>query len=228
MSRNVKRVTICLAAAALVTALILIIPGLFMKSLPTALPVKIEKVSFTDSVTADGNIFRNVETGIVSVQMFVAEKDISRVNGDLYAEVTGAGFPGITYKAKIAGIAESAAKLTVGTNVKTVVEVWAQILYPDERLKNGYTATVRILTGAPERKRLLPYDAVSQDADGEYIFVLKGSTAVKRYITTGEELPEGVEIVSGLDEGEEVINVSEDIEDGEAVAVAGSEATDDR
>jgi multidrug efflux pump subunit AcrA (membrane-fusion protein) len=225
MSKNVKRITICLAAASVVTALILLIPGLFMKSLPTALPVKIAKVSVTDSVTAEGNIFRNDETGIVSVQMFVDEKDISRVNCDLYAEVTGAAFPDVVYKAKIAGIASQAAKITTGTNVKTVVEVWAQILYPDEQLKSGYTATVKILTGAPERKRLLPYDIIGQDDGGEYIYVLKNGTAVKRYITTGDELPEGVEIVSGLDVKEEVISVPEDIEDGEAVLL--SEADDD-
>ena len=52
---------------------------------------------------------------------------------------------------------------------------------------------------------ILPYEAVSQDEKGEYVYVYESGRAYKRYIETGEELANGVEILSGLSETEEII-----------------------
>jgi multidrug efflux pump subunit AcrA (membrane-fusion protein) len=228
MTKNAKRVIICLAVAIVLTVLILLIPGFFLKSIPTVSPVKVAKVNYTESVTADGNIYRDEETGAVSVQTFINEKDISHIKTGLKTEITGAAFPDKTYQATVIAIAGTAQKIVVANATKTVVEVWAQIDNPDDTLKSGYTASVKILTGSPEKKRLLPYDVVNQDEVGEYIYVLKGNTAVKRYIKTGDELPEGLEVISGLDENEEVIRVSDGVSDGAEVAVSenGGESND--
>jgi hypothetical protein len=47
--------------------------------------------------------------------------------------------------------------------------------------------------------------------------VLKNNIAVKRYVTLGDELPDGVEVIAGLLENEEVIKVSEGVSDGDEV-----------
>jgi hypothetical protein len=227
MSKNIKRVSICLLVAIILTILILMIPGWMKESLPTANPVKIAKINVTDSVIADGEIFIDESNGNYIVKTFIAEKDISRVRIGQYGSVTGAAFPDSVFEAQVIGIAEGAAKITVGNATKTVVEVWSQILYPDKRLKDGYTSTIEIITGSPEKKRLIPYEAVSQDEGGEYIFVLKGSTAVKRYIKTGEDLPDGIEIVDGLDENEEVITLPEGVGDGDTVVFEGAASDTD-
>jgi multidrug efflux pump subunit AcrA (membrane-fusion protein) len=224
MSKNAKRIAVCLTAAVILTILILLIPGLVMKSIPTVEPVKIAKVSYIESVTATGNIVKNEENGVICVQTFIPEKDISEIRTGLSASVTGTAFPDRIYDAEVIGIASNASKITIGNATKTVVEVWAQILDPDEVLKSGYTAEITIVTGNPEQMRLIPYEAVNQDDGGEYIFVLKNGIAVKRYIKTGDELPEGIEIISGLLENEEVITSAENISDGEEVQLKDNSA----
>jgi multidrug efflux pump subunit AcrA (membrane-fusion protein) len=223
MSKNARRIAICLLAAIVITIIILLIPDFVEKSIPTVEPVKVSKVSYTESVTTTGSIIKNEETGVICVQTFIPEKDISEIRTGLSASVRGTAFPDKTYEAQVIGIASNATKITIGNATKTVVEVWAQILDPDEVLKSGYTADITIVTGSPEHMRLLPYEAVNQDDGGEYIFVLKNGTAVKRYITIGSELPDGVEVISGLLENEEVIKASDVIYDGEEVKLLTSE-----
>jgi hypothetical protein len=225
MSKNARRIAICLLAAIVLTIIILLIPDFVEKSIPTVTPVKIAKVSYTKSVTTAGNIVKNEETGVICVQTFIPEKDISEIRTGLSASVTGTAFPDRTYDAEVIGIASSATKITVGNATKTVVEVWAQILNPDEVLKSGYTADITIITGSPEHMRLIPYEAVNQDDGGEFIYVLKNGTAVKRYIKVGSELPDGIEVISGLLENEEVIKPSEIISDGEEVKLLSPEDT---
>ncbi|MDR0904169.1 MAG: efflux RND transporter periplasmic adaptor subunit [Ruminococcus sp.] len=223
MSKNARRIAICLLTAIVLTIIILLIPDFVEKSIPTATPVKVSKVSYTRSVTTAGNIVKNEETGDICVQTFIPEKDISEIRTGLPATITGTAFPDRTYEAEVIGIASSASKITVGNATKTVVEVWAQILDPDEVLKSGYTADITIITGTPENMRLIPYDAVNQDEVGEFIYVLKNGTAVKRYIKIGSELPDGVEVIAGLLENEEVIKASDVISDGDEVKIISPE-----
>jgi multidrug efflux pump subunit AcrA (membrane-fusion protein) len=157
------------------------------------------------------------------VKTYIPEKDISRIKIGQEGVVTGTAFPDSIYKAQVIGIAEGAGKIIVGNATKTVVEVWSQILSPDKMLKNGYTATIEIVTGDTKRKRLIPYEAVNQDEDGTFIYVLKGSTAVKRYIETGEDLPDGIEVIAGLDENEEVISLPEGVSDGDEVVMENAD-----
>jgi multidrug efflux pump subunit AcrA (membrane-fusion protein) len=224
MTKNLKRIVLCLAIAIILTLLILQIPNWMKKSLPTVSPVKIAKVEVKDTVTVDGEIFIDEGNGNYIVKTYIPEKDISRVKIGQNGSVTGTAFPDSIYEAQVIGIAEDASKIIIGNATKTVVEVWSQILYPDKMLKHGYTATIEIITGDPERKRLIPYEAVNQDEGGTFIFVLKGSTAVKRYIKTGEDLPDGIEVLTGLDENEEVINLPEGVSDGDEVVMENTDS----
>jgi hypothetical protein len=228
MSKNAKRIATCLLAAIVLTIIILLIPDLFTKTVPTVEEVKIRKVSFVESVTTVGNIMKNEDSGAICVQTFIPEKDISGISTGLFATVTGTAFPDREYEAQVIGIAENASKIQVGNATKTVVEVWAQILDPDEFLKSGYTAEITIVTGSEMSMRLIPYEAIAQDDVGEYIFVLKNNTAVKRYVTLGEELPDGVEVIAGLLENEEVIKLSEGISDGDKVTFEYNKNEGDR
>ena len=56
----------------------------------------------------------------------------------------------------------------------------------------------------------LPYESVGQDEDNrEYALVAAEGVLEKRYITTGIELSDGVEVVEGLD-GEELVAVPQE------------------
>jgi hypothetical protein len=54
---------------------------------------------------------------------------------------------------------------------------------------------------------IVPVSAVGEDTEGNFVFVLKADSgsvyrAEKRTITVGELLPEGFEIISGINENE--------------------------
>lgn len=55
---------------------------------------------------------------------------------------------------------------------------------------------------------------MGQDDKGEFVYVLEDNTAVRRYIVTGQELAEGVEVKSGLRDGDFVITVDNDYDGG--------------
>jgi multidrug efflux pump subunit AcrA (membrane-fusion protein) len=224
MSRNAKRAIFCIGISIVLSAVLLLLPGVFKKSAPVAEQVLISKKEYQDIVTADGNILREPFGDTVSVQMYIPERDISKIKIGQKAEIRGDAFPDKTYSAKITDISTSAAKVTAGSVTRTVVEVWAQIDGYDVTLKNGFTARVTIKVGESEIKRLLPYEAVSQDDSGEFVWIAENGFAVKRYIVTGDELPDGVEVVAGLLPDDEIIKLPEGVFEGGRIDVEGDYA----
>ena len=59
---------------------------------------------------------------------------------------------------------------------------------------------------------------VGQDEAGEYVLAVDKSMRLeKRYIKTGRELSEGVEITTGIAEGEYIVRSSEGLKEGDRV-----------
>jgi hypothetical protein len=220
MSRNAKRALFCIGIAIALCILILYLPQLFIRSAPVAEQVFISKKQYQDIVTVDGNIFREPDSQTVSVQMFVPEKEISKIKAGQVAEIRGDAFPDKTYGARITSISPSATKITAGNITRTAVEVWAEIIGTDDTLKSGYSAYVTVKVGNSEEKRLLPYEAVDQDDIGEFVWIAENGKAAKRYIITGDELPDGIEVVAGLIAADEIIKIPEGVTEGGDVAVA--------
>jgi hypothetical protein len=219
MSKNAKKVIFCIAIAIVLCILILFLPRFFIKAAPVAEEVHISKKQYQDIVTVDGNIFREMNSDTVSVQMFVSEKDISKIKAGQVAEISGDAFPGKSYGARITSISPAATKITAGSITRTVVEVWAEIIGTDDALKSGFTAYVTIKVGDSEEKRLLPYEAVDQDDKGEFVWIAENGKATKRYIITGDELPDGVEVIAGLSSEDKVIKIPEGVTDGDEITL---------
>jgi HlyD family secretion protein len=215
-----NKILVTLIIGAAMTAAALIAPEFIKPAVQTAKPVKVQKVEHTDSVEADGGIIRDSATGLTTVVAYVGEEDISYVKVGQKAEITGNGFPDVTYAGTVAEIAEQAEIQRVGSAQAIAVEVKIEVNSPDEKLKTGFSANVRILTSESRLKTIVPYEAVNQDDGGEYLYILKNGTAEKRYILTGTELSDGIEIIEGIADGETVITpLSEDFDGGMPVSV---------
>lgn len=77
----------------------------------------------------------------------------------------------------------------------------------DERIKSGMTANTDILTAKKENVLVVPYRAVSQRDGGRYVQVKVGNVVVEKKVEVGLRGSDGnIEIISGLEEGEEVVN----------------------
>lgn len=216
-----------IAVCGLMTAGLLAAPGMVLKSVPTATVVKVKKVEHVDTVSLSGTIMRNFTKEETYVQTYVSEQDISRVEIGQTAEITGDAFPGIVYTGTVDRISDTASKVQFGNVQKTAVEVKIKIDSPDETLKQGYTASVKLITSEPSTMSLVPYEAVNQDDNGEYVYVLKSGKAEKLYIETGAELSGGIELKTTIYDSEKIITVDELVENGGAVKLAEQEQDND-
>lgn len=102
---------------------------------------------------------------------------------------------------KIQPYASQVGLLTGKPSAKTTVCI--SLAQPTAALKPGYSATVRVTTQVRQDVLLAPYICIGQDEnDREYAFVIRDQKLHKRYISTGLELEDSVEICSGVVEGE--------------------------
>lgn len=216
-----------IAVCGLATAGLLAAPEMVLKSVPTATVVKVEKVEHVDTVSLSGTIMRNFTKEETYVQTYVSEQDISRVEIGQTAEITGDAFPGTVYSGTVDRISDTASKVPFGNVQKTAVEVKIKIDSPDDILKQGYTASVKLITSEPSTMNLVPYEAVNQDDNGEYVYILKEGKAEKLYIETGAELSGGIELKTTVYDNEKIITVDELVENGGAVKLAEKEQAND-
>jgi len=209
-----------MAVCAAVTAGLLAAPSAVLKSIPTATIVEAEKTEYTDDILLSGTIAKNAARDEVCVRTYVSEQDISKVAEGQRAEVTGAAFPDTVYMGMVEWISGTASAVQFGNVKKTAVEIRIKLDEPGEELKQGYTASVRLITSEPDIMTVVPYEAVEQDDGGEFVYILKNGRAEKLYIETGAELPEGVELKTELPEGGRIISLDSEVQEGMAVRLA--------
>lgn len=212
--KAVRAVLICGAAAAALIAA----PNIFIKEPPAAAIVNVSRFEYSDSVSLTGTVLKNKDSAYV--QVFVPEQDISKVELGQSAEITGDAFPEKMYGGTVDKIADTAIRVQSGNISQTAVEVTVKINDTDDILKSGYTASVKLITSEPSIMTVVPYEAVNQDESGEFVYVLRDGRAYKRYVTTGMELSEGLELKTALGENEEIITVDELSENGVSVKIS--------
>ena len=137
----------------------------------------------------------------------VGEADVAKLCEGDSAIITGAGFDGKSYTGSIRRIYPVAHKALSGTVQQTVVDVELVIDSPDEGIKPGFTAKAMLFTQNSGDMLAVPYEAIGQEAEDnrEYVYVYAANRIAKRYITTGRELTDAVEILEGLGAGERVV-----------------------
>ncbi|MBQ3091675.1 MAG: efflux RND transporter periplasmic adaptor subunit [Clostridia bacterium] len=127
-----------------------------------------------------------------------------------------------TYHGYLSGIAPFAATASIleqNTGVHVAVE--AEISDPVANLRPGYSADMQIRTGPAEQAIIVPYHCVAQDEKGEYIlYIAEDRTLVRSDVQTGRELVNGLEILSGLTEGQGIIENPEQYKAGEQVRLS--------
>ena len=89
----------------------------------------------------------------------------------------------------------------------TTVEVWVQVPNPSEKLKPGGTVRVSIIAETIQNTIVVPASALlNSDEGGQKVMVVgKDSTAQERKVVPGVRQGTRVQIVAGLQEGEQVV-----------------------
>jgi HlyD family secretion protein len=185
----------------------------------------------------------------MEAQVNVDENDIVDVALGQEAEIQVDALPGQVVKGVVREIGSSANATGSGTaDQKTEFEIKIAITDPVQTLRPGMTATADIVTKTKEGALSVPLQSVAlrtidqllkkgekrkdaearfkADRDGfvEVVFALEAGKAVARQVTTGIQSEEWIEILTGLEEGEEVVSgsyraISKDLVNGATVKV---------
>jgi HlyD family secretion protein len=185
----------------------------------------------------------------MEAQVNVDENDIVLVEIGQNADVEVDALLDQVLEGVVSEIANSATVAGAGgTEQKTEFEVKVTITDPPPTLRPGMTAAADIFTRTNENALSVPIQSVAvrtvdqltmagetrEDAEAHYtadrdgfvevVFCIEGGKAVARQVETGIQSDELIEILEGLEEGDEVVTgsyraISHDLENGAPVAV---------
>ena len=141
----------------------------------------------------------------------VSELNIARIQPGQPVEFTLSAYPDDVFTGTVSKIAGSARSQYSGAVLETVVDVLISPDSTDPRLCSGLTADVRFQLSDPRKICVLPYNAIGQDEEGEYVYLLEDGAAVKHKIFTGAEFSAGKEVIKGATINDKVFLDPEDI-----------------
>lgn len=139
----------------------------------------------------------------IYVDFSLPERYLSKLSKQQQVLVTVQAFPKMTFDGKITAISADVQKATRN------VQVRATLANPDQKLRPGMFAEVRVVMPAREGVLTVPRTAITYNPYGDAVFVIehKDGTliAMNRQVETGDARDGQVEIVKGLKAGEEVV-----------------------
>lgn len=166
--------------------------------------VSFSKLSVGEAAVAGAIVARISEDGDLIIESQVPESDIAEIVGDMKASVT---FDSLSqndaFEATVTKI-DSAATVSQGV-VSYMTEF--RLSSGDDRLREGMTANIDIETAKSENALVVPFRATSREGGRSYAEVKRGDDVFEKVeIVTGIEGDDGlIEVLSGLREGDEVV-----------------------
>lgn len=135
----------------------------------------------------------------VELLLGVDEAQIGQIQEGQRVDISVAAYPGTLFPAKVALIAPVADPKSRTFQIKVKPED------PNGKLRQGMFAQAKLVTQEKDRAVLVPQEAVVARAGQTSVFVLKGDTAEQRPVTLGVRYNGSVEVLTGVNPGEEVI-----------------------
>ena len=164
-------------------------------------------------------LFKLESTETVKVTIAVTKYDLEKLSVGQKASIIIAGK---AYEGEVSKINRMAVKNASGA---PVVNADIHILNPDEDLFLGVEARVTIYTAKSQQAILAPLSAVNTDKDGDFVYTVENETVVRQPVQIGISSDWYIEILSGLEEGSQVLTeISTDIQEGMKVTAVLEEA----
>lgn len=153
-----------------------------------------------------------VNVSQLKAQVLVSEKDVYKLKPGANVTVTCEIYPGKTFKGTIRYISPKGdeshnypVEVTLVNDSKSPIKAGTFI-----RVAFGVSGTTTTLQ--------IPKVALVEGLKNPYVFTLSGNKAVSKKLVLGREIGENVEVLSGLEEGEEIITSGQiNLTDGSTV-----------
>lgn len=165
------------------------------------------------STVAEGTKLLELQsTQEVSVKISVTKYDLDKIALGQKAVITIAGKE---YEGEVAKINKMAEKNESGA---AVVGTEVKILNPDSEVYLGVEAKVVITTDEESDAVLVPVTAVNVDVEGEFVYVVEEGILVKKPVESGISSDTMIQILSGIEEGAQLVTeVTGELTEGMAV-----------
>lgn len=154
------------------------------------------KVKEGDNAKKDAHLFTIAQLNKMSAKILITEKEIRQIKKGMSATMN---FGGKVYRGKI-------------VEVSMAVDPYNQAFYAEvefdnskNELRSGVTVEIKVLVYENTKAIIVPRNLVTNDENGQYIFVEKDGTAKKSYISNGNSSGIYYEISQGLNVGDKLI-----------------------
>lgn len=148
----------------------------------------------------------------VSVKISVTKYDLDKIALGQKAVVT---IGGKKYEGEVSKINKMAEKNQSGA---AVVGTEIKLMNPDSDVYLGVEAKVVITTDEEKEAVIVPVSAVNVDMEGDFVYAVEDGILVKKLVETGISSDTMVQILSGIEEGTQIVTeVTTGLEEGMAV-----------
>jgi membrane fusion protein (multidrug efflux system) len=170
-------------------------------------------IKFAEHVSVGTPLFRIADFDPLLCPIQVPERELASLRKDQFAYLTVEAWPGERFDARVLRISPVVDAAT-GT-IKVTLQVDTL-----KKLRPGMFASVFVETAVHENVRVIPKSALSLDSIGDTVFVTDGETASRRSVKLGVQEGDFVEILDGVEAGEQVVVVGQDgLSDGTPVQI---------
>ena len=176
-------------------------------------------VEVNENVSSGQKLFLLTAGSDIDVEVALPGALIADIAVGQPVEVAFDALPGRKFAARVteAGVAAVGAATTFPVTVR--------LEEADPDIRSGMSAEARIAFGGEvgAERMLVPAVSVGEDRGGRYVFVLEGAAegqgvVRRRAVSVGDLTADGIEILSGLDEGERIVTAGvRRLSDGEEV-----------
>lgn len=154
-----------------------------------------------------------VNADSLEISLSVSESVVSLIKKGDTVDITLNAFPGETFTGIIDGVSEAA-------GMTSTYPVVIKLENAEGKIKSGMFGKVIFSTNKKENAIVIPRDAMITLGEETFVFVEENGIAKKKYVEVGIDNGKDIEIVSGLNAGEELIIKGQDyLEDGDEVRV---------
>ncbi len=192
-------------------------------SAPFAGQIGLRSVSVGEFVNVGQDLVTLVQLDPIEADFSVPEAMLSQLSRGQKLGVQVDAFPGQNFEGQVLAIDP-----IVDANSRSI-RLRAQFANPESRLMPGQFARLQLAaSGDGGDALLIPEQALMQEGDNRYVYLVVSGKAKKTVVKTGRRIPGQIEIVDGIKAGDVVITAGQAkpmMYDGAAVATAPAAGT---
>lgn len=167
------------------------------------------------STTSKAAVVTIADMSSLQLEADVSESNIQRISANQNCEIILDAYPNIRYPGFIDKIVPTADRSKATVLVKVGFKEYDYRVLPEMRAKVLFLSVNKNVEKENNPVLLVPTSAILESNNKKVVFVVKDGVAFETIITTGRIFGSDIEIISGLLEGETIIEkINEKIKDG--------------